>query len=138
MASAVAGEGTQRADVRHLILAWLAVVVLGWAVMVAFWPWAQVAPIRNPLRALGAFSRFWETMVVFYDGEYVPNGEVSRFYVAKWFALTMPETYLVAGVLGAAASGPSLAAARRGRSRPACGSSRRAGWPSWRSCPWPG
>jgi hypothetical protein len=100
--AAGAGEGTHRADVRHLILAWLAVVVLGWSVMVAWWPWAQVAPIRNPLRALGAFSRFWETMVVFYDGQYVPNGEVSRFYVAKWFALTMPETYLLAGILGAA------------------------------------
>ena len=58
--------------------------------------WAQVAPVRNPLRALGAFSRFWETMVVFYDGEYVPNGAVSRFYIPKWFALTMPETYAVA------------------------------------------
>jgi hypothetical protein len=97
-----AGEGAPRAAGRRLILAWLAVVVLGWAVMVASWPWAQVAPIRHPLRALGAFSRFWETMVVFYDGQYVPNGAVSRFYVAKWFALTMPETYLLAGILGAA------------------------------------
>jgi hypothetical protein len=100
--AAGAGEGTPRADARHLILAWLAVVLLGWSVMVACWPWAQVAPIRNPLRALGAFSRFWETMVVFYDGQYVPNGAVSRFYVARWFALTMPETYLLAGVLGVA------------------------------------
>jgi hypothetical protein len=39
-------------------------------------------------------------MVVYYDGEYVPNGAVSRFYIPKWFALTMPETYAVAAVLG--------------------------------------
>ena len=88
-------------DLRRLTLAWLVVVVIGWAVMVALWPWAQVAPFRNPLRALGAFSRFWETMVVFYDGQYVLNGTVSRFYIPRWFALTMPETYLVAGLLGA-------------------------------------
>ena len=87
-------------DLRRLALAWLVVVVIGWAVMVVLWPWAQVAPFRNPLRALGAFSRFWETMVVFYDGQYVLNGTVSRFYIPRWFALTMPETYLIAAALG--------------------------------------
>jgi hypothetical protein len=93
-------EAIHPRDLRRLALAWLVVVVIGWAVMVALWPWAQVAPFRNPLRALGAFSRFWETMVVFYDGQYVLNGTVSRFYIPRWFALTMPETYLVAGLLG--------------------------------------
>jgi hypothetical protein len=72
-----AGEVARAGDGRRLALSWLAVVLLGWTVMVVLWPWAQVAPVRNPLRALGAFSRFWETMVVFYDGEYVPNGAVS-------------------------------------------------------------
>lgn len=95
------GQASPAADARHLGLSWLAVVVGGWTVMVLLWPWAQVSPIRNPLRALGAFSHFWETMVVFYDGQYVPNGAVSRFYIPMWFALTMPETYGVAAVLGA-------------------------------------
>jgi 4-amino-4-deoxy-L-arabinose transferase-like glycosyltransferase len=58
-----AGE-VARGDGRRLALSWLAVVLLGWTVMVLLWPWAQVAPVHNPLRALGAFSRFWETMVV--------------------------------------------------------------------------
>jgi len=97
-------DGAERAslgrDAARLGLCWLAVVALGWTVMVLAWPWAQLAPIRNPLRALGAFSRFWETMVVFYDGEYVPNGAVSRFYIPRWFALTLPETYGIAAVLG--------------------------------------
>ena len=65
------GHAAQRAsvgrDAARLVLCWAGVVALGWTVMVLAWPWAQVAPIRNPLRALGAFSRFWETMVVFYD-----------------------------------------------------------------------
>jgi hypothetical protein len=68
--------------------------------MVACWPWAQVAPFRHPLRALGAFSRFWETMTVFYDGEYLPSGEVSRFYLPHWLALALPETYGVAAAAG--------------------------------------
>jgi hypothetical protein len=89
-----------RRDAGRLVASWAAVVVLGWAVMVAAWPWAQMAPIRNPLRALGAFSRFWETMIVFYDGAYVANGVVSRWYLPTWFALTMPETYLLAALLG--------------------------------------
>ena len=129
-----AGSG----DARRLALSWLAVVLLGWTVMVVLWPWAQVAPIRNPLRALGAFSRFWETMVVFYDGEYVPNGAVSRFYIPKWFALTMPETYAVAAVLGLLQPGPPVAAAGVAGGDARRASCRPGGSPWWRSCPWPG
>jgi hypothetical protein len=97
------GDGDPAPPSRALLrlgMAWLLVVALGWAVMIAFWPWAQTAPFRNPVRALGAFSRFWETMVVFYDGQYVPNGAVSRWYLPTWFSLTLPETYLVAAALG--------------------------------------
>lgn len=89
-----------RGDLVRLGASWLAVVLGGWVLMVLFWPWAQVAPLLHPWRALGAFSRFWETMVVFYDGQYVPNGAVSRFYLPTWFALTLPETYLAAAVMG--------------------------------------
>jgi 4-amino-4-deoxy-L-arabinose transferase-like glycosyltransferase len=95
----------RRHELARLATAWLGVVTLGWAVMIALWPWAQAAPVRNPLRALRAFSRFWETMVVFYDGRYVPNGEVSRLYVPTWLALTLPELYLAAALMGLAALG---------------------------------
>jgi hypothetical protein len=96
-------------SVAGVILALVAVVLVGWAVMVAFWPYAQLDPIRNPFRAFKAFTRFWEGMTVFYDGALLPSGRVSRFSIPKLFALTLPETYLVAAIAGVLA----LLAARR-------------------------
>jgi hypothetical protein len=116
------GEARARTEARaassesvRVILAVLGVVVVGWAVMVAFWPYAQLDPIRNPFRGFKAFTRFWEGMTVFYDGELLPSGRVSRFSIPKLFALTLPETYLVAalaGVLALAASRGARASAR--------------------------
>ena len=108
----------RRRELARLAAAWLGVVALGWAVMIALWPWAQAAPLRNPLRALRAFSRFWETMIVFYDGRYVPNGEVSRLYAPTWLALTLPELYLAAALMGLAALGAVI------RQRPLAGATR--------------
>jgi hypothetical protein len=68
--------------------------------MIAFWPWAMLDPMRNPLKAAGRFSRYWEDMLLFYDGRLLPAKEVSPFYLPNWFALTMPELYLVAAALG--------------------------------------
>jgi 4-amino-4-deoxy-L-arabinose transferase-like glycosyltransferase len=87
-------------DVARTVAIWAAALLVGWAVMLAFWPWAQVAPLSHPLRALRAFHGFWETMVLFYDGRLDLSGEVSRFYLPKWFALSLPEFYAIAGVLG--------------------------------------
>jgi hypothetical protein len=92
--------GPPGADLLRLLGAWAGSVAVGWAAMVAFWPWAMLDPLRNPFRAAGRFSRFWEDMLLFYDGRLVPAAEVSRFYLPNWFALTTPELYLVAGALG--------------------------------------
>lgn len=89
-----------RKDLLRLLGAWAGAVAVGWASMIAFWPWAMLDPLRNPFRAAGRFSRFWEDMLLFYDGQLVPAAAVSRFYLPNWFALTTPELYLVAGVLG--------------------------------------
>jgi hypothetical protein len=80
--------------------AWGAVVALGWTVMLACWPWALDDPLRNPLRARQAFSDFWSSAGVFFDGRFVLSGEVSRFYLPKWLALVLPEIYLAALAMG--------------------------------------
>jgi hypothetical protein len=92
-----------RRDVLRLAGAWAGAVVAGWTAMVAFWPWAMLDPLRNPFRAAGRFARFWEDMLLLYDGRVQPAKEVSRFYLPNWFALTLPELYPVAFGLGAIA-----------------------------------
>jgi len=78
---------------------WSTFAVLAWLVMLAFWPWAQTGPIRNPLRALQTFSRFWDCIVVYYDGRFLCSGAVSRFYALRWMSLTLPGFYAVALIL---------------------------------------
>jgi hypothetical protein len=68
--------------------------------MVALWPWAQTQPFTHPLAAMRVFSHFWDCMIVFFDGQYVCSGLVSRFYLPTWFSLTLPELYPVAFLLG--------------------------------------
>jgi hypothetical protein len=82
--------------------------------MLACWPWAQLAPLQNPLRALREFSGFPRVPVLF-DGESVASTDLPRTYVPRLLALTLPEFYLVAWVLGVAAlaAGAFPAAARR-------------------------
>jgi len=99
-------------DLLWLLAAWGAAVAVGWTVMVAFWPWAMQDPLRNPFRAAARFARTWEGMLVFYDGRLLPAAETSRFYLPNWFALTLPELYLVAALLG------SIALAHLWRARP--------------------
>jgi hypothetical protein len=91
------------------------VIAIGWAVMVAFWPWAQLDPLRNPFRALRKFSSFWVDASVFFDGRLLLSGELPRDYMPRLFALTLPGFYAIACVLGAFA----VVAGRREReSRP--------------------
>ena len=89
-----------RGALLRLLAAWTGALVVGWAVMVAFWPWAMLDPLRNPFRAAEAFSHSWAGMLVSYDGQLLPAGQVSRFYLPNWFALTLPEHTLVAAGLG--------------------------------------
>jgi hypothetical protein len=89
-----------RKNLLRLLTGWAAVLAVGWTVMVALWPWAMQDPLRNPLRAAGRFSHFWAGMLIHYDGELLPAGRVSRFYLPNWFALTLPEHTLAAAGLG--------------------------------------
>jgi hypothetical protein len=92
----------------------LAVIAVGWAIMVALWPWAQIDPIRNPFRAFQKFSQF-KNATILYDGQLVTCSEVSRYSIPKLLALTLPEFHLLAYLVGGLGI---LAALRSGRRQP--------------------
>jgi hypothetical protein len=87
-------------SVRQVGLAIVTAVVTGWAVMIAFWPFAQVKPFRNPFRAWQKFSYFWDTVTILYDGQLLIARDGPRWYVPNLFSLTLPEFYPLAGLLG--------------------------------------
>jgi hypothetical protein len=106
---------------REALRAGLSLVVLlavAWVVMLACWPWAQLDPLRNPFRALRTFSDFQGSPVLF-EGQGVASTDLPRRYVPKLFALTLPEFYLPAFLLGGLGAarlvGISLAAGTRRR-----------------------
>ena len=80
---------------RSLFQVLLPVSVLAYGVMLVFWPFAQLDPINNPLRALANFSHQdfpWKTL---FDGEYVPATDLPWAYLPVHVALALPELVLV-------------------------------------------
>ncbi len=86
----------------RLAMAWAGTLTVGWMVMLVFWPWALLDPIRNPLRALGKFSRFWNPDLL-WEGEIIAAADVPRTYIVKSLAYGLPELYFLAFLLGAVA-----------------------------------
>jgi hypothetical protein len=95
-----AGRRPRLSDLLRPGLSLVTALAVAWGVMIAFWPWAQLDPLRNPFRAFAVFSHFWNAMPVLFDGRIVPSGQLPRTYILTWFALTLPGFYLVAFMLG--------------------------------------
>lgn len=93
------GRLPSRREVLRVGLTLAVLLAIAWVVMLACWPWAQVDPLRNPLRGLRAFSDFQGNPVLF-EGNGVPSSDLPRRYVPKLLALTLPEFYLPALGLG--------------------------------------
>ncbi|NJL08391.1 MAG: hypothetical protein HC900_09105 [Methylacidiphilales bacterium] len=75
-------------------------LVLAYGVMGVVWPWSIAEPL-NPVRAVMYFTKFWEVpWRELYEGSAVLVPEMPRGYVPTLFAVTMPEVFLVAAVLG--------------------------------------
>ncbi len=81
-------------------LRFLAVVVVAWVTMVAFWPWALVSPILHPLQALQQTTHYDWPLTVFFDGHFVKASKLPPSYLPTWFAISLPEFYFVALLIG--------------------------------------
>jgi 4-amino-4-deoxy-L-arabinose transferase-like glycosyltransferase len=89
-ASILVGDGA-----RSLFLVLLPVAAIAYAVMLVFWPFAQLDPIHNPLQALANFSHQvfpWKTL---FAGEYVPASDLPWAYLPVHVALALPELVLI-------------------------------------------
>jgi Dolichyl-phosphate-mannose-protein mannosyltransferase len=119
-------RGSPARGLARVLSAVAGAVVVGWVVMVAFWPWAQLDPVRNPIRAFRRFSNFWPGASVFFDGRLLLSGELPRDYMPRSFALALPEFYALAFLLGTLAVVSWLR-----RRRPGAGSGMRAVQTLW-------
>jgi hypothetical protein len=86
------------------------VAAIAYPIMLFFWPWAQAAPIANPLAALAAFSHQifpWPTL---FAGAYIAADALPWSYLPVYILIALPELVLL---LLAAAPVAAVIALRR-------------------------
>jgi hypothetical protein len=78
----------------RLAVAFLVVSAVAWAVMLAFWPWAQQDPLVNPFRALERVTHFpWPGRVLL-AGTWHSARSLPWTYAPHFFLVTLPEAIL--------------------------------------------
>ena len=83
-------------------------VIVGWAAMLVWWPWAQISPLVNPFKALITLSRFDLVTSSFFNGSYIDSADLPWTYLPTWFCITLPEFYLIALFSGCCRFGGGL------------------------------
>jgi hypothetical protein len=95
---AVLGRSAGRFFHDGATLSWrvlLPTILVAYPVMLVFWPWAQRAPIENPLRALAFFSHETFPYRTLFAGKYFPATDLPWTYLPTYVALALPELILV-------------------------------------------
>lgn len=75
-------------------------VVVAWLVMIAFWPWAQVAPFTHPFEAFGVASRFYFPYPQLFMGVSIRTDPPPLSYIPIWFGVVLPEYYAAGAAAG--------------------------------------
>jgi Dolichyl-phosphate-mannose-protein mannosyltransferase len=70
-------------------------LALAFPVMLLFWPWAQLDPLRNPLKSLDYFGHVTFPFMTLFAGQYYPAENLPRTYLPTFIALALPELTLV-------------------------------------------
>jgi len=82
-------------------LRFLPAFILAYAIMIATWPWAALAPL-NPLRAMTAFADFHYQIKTFLDGHVYYMADVPRWYIPTYMAIKLTLLLLVGAALAVA------------------------------------
>ncbi len=86
--------------VLKLSLSLASIVLIAWAVMLIFWPWAQAKPLINPFKAMAETAHFETGITVLYNGDRIEATELPHDYLPTWFAISLPEFYFLSLLVG--------------------------------------
>jgi Dolichyl-phosphate-mannose-protein mannosyltransferase len=84
------------------LLPFIPAFVLGYVIMIAAWPWAQLN-FLNPIRAIFAFAHFHYPIRAIIAGHVYLMSEVPRWYEPAYILIKLPLAVLI-GAVGAAVS----------------------------------
>ena len=97
-----------------VVVSLVSILAVAWMVMLPWWPYAQLNPILNPLRAFRRAANFTDFPAdVLFGGRFIPSDELPLNYLPKFFSITLPEYYAVAIGAGLIALTWHLATGRR-------------------------
>jgi Dolichyl-phosphate-mannose-protein mannosyltransferase len=82
------------------LLPFIPALVLGYVIMIAAWPWAQLS-VLNPIRAIFAFAHFHYPIRAIIAGHVYLMNEVPRWYEPAYILIKLPLAVLI-GAVGAA------------------------------------
>ena len=78
----------------------IVIVIAAWAIMLVWWPWAQIAPLKRPYFAMTKTAHFDWPLTVLFNGRFVPASALPWTYLPTWLFITLPEFYCIALALG--------------------------------------
>lgn len=78
----------------HIVIAIVGIWVIAWMVMVMWWPFAQVSPILNPIRAIVRSATFnGAGFTNLFRGKFIFSSMMPREYLPVLLLVTLPEFY---------------------------------------------
>jgi hypothetical protein len=80
------------------VLRFVPAILLGYAIMLAAWPWAALAPL-NPLRAIFSFAHFHYEIRTIVAGEIYKMADVPWWYVPFYLSIKTPTLVLAGAAL---------------------------------------
>lgn len=104
--------GTAGRWLAGLLARYAAVLLLGWALMVAPWPWAHGDPLRHPIEALRFALAFPDVVYVRFEGVQTPSDALPRTYFPRMLALMTPPSLLALFAVGLVAGARRIARER--------------------------
>jgi hypothetical protein len=74
---------------------WWKPALAAWTIMVLCWPFAQLDPVRNPVRAFLDNAAFQFQGAMRFAGASISPQGLPPTYLPTWFAISLPEVYLI-------------------------------------------